>query len=241
MRDFVRSELLRSLSGTAMLAIASFTILIPALMLGVAPSLEGLRNVDDETATRIVFGLIASIGIVAMYLGSYVVSREHYYRSMTRSLVIGSRGRVFTAKLIAAAVTSTGLCIIGAGIWAIVSAFVLSAHGRQLQLGGAFWAIVVGAAICAICGSAIGVALGWIVREYYSVTAIVLLVPLMLELPLLLNLSILERFLPVGLFAGVTDAPIEGVLPSWLSALVLLGWSVVTVSTAWLVLRGRES
>lgn len=241
MSDVLRSELLRSASGLAMLAVASFTLLIPALMLTVGPPLEGLRAVDDETATRIVFGLLATSGIAAMYLGSYALSREHYYRSLTRSLVITSVRRVFLAKLAASVVTAVVLCLVGAVVWAGIAAVVLGAHGRQLQVDAAFWAIVAGSALAAACGAVIGVSLGWIVPNYYAVSGIVLLVPLMVELPLLFNVPEVERFLPVGAFAGVTDAPVDGLLPVWGSALVLLGWAVVSAALAAIVVRRRET
>lgn len=240
MSDFLRSELLRGVSGFAMLGIFSFTLLIPALMVTVGPSLDGLTDLDDGNATRIVFGLFAAIGITAMYLGSYSVSREYYYHSMSRSLVIGSIRRVLLAKLLASAVTAVVLCLVGAAIWAAASAVLLSSVGRSLQIDGAFWGIVGGSVFAAIFGSAIGVSLGWVIKGYYAVSAIVLLVPIMIELPLLFNVPAVERYLPVGAFAGVTGAPVDGLLPWWGSALVLLGWSAVTVVLAVGAVRRRE-
>lgn len=240
MPDVLKSELLRSFSGFAMLGVASFVILIPSLMLTVGPPVDGLRQLDDGPATRIVFGLIASIGVVAMYLGSYAVSREHYYRSMSRSLVITSLRRVFLSKLVASAITSVLLCLLGAAIWAVVTGVVLAFHGRQLQVDGAFWAILLGSLFAATSGAAIGVSLGWVVRNYYAVSGVVLLIPLMIELPLLFTVPQLERFLPVGAFAGVTGAPIDGLLPWWGSALVLAGWAVATAVLAVVTVRRRE-
>ncbi|WP_435746682.1 hypothetical protein [Microbacterium sp. PMB16] len=240
MSDVLKSELLRSFSGLAMLGVASFALLIPSLMLTVGPPVEGVRQLDDGTATRIVFGLIASIGVVAMYLGSYSVSREHYYRSMPRSLVITSVRRVLVSKLAASAITSVLLCVLGGAIWAGVSAVVLAWHGRQLQLDAAFWAILLGSLFAAVCGAAIGTSLGWVVRNYYAVSGVVLLIPLMIELPLLFTLPMVERFLPVGAFAGVTGAPIDGLLPWWGSALVLVAWVAGTAALAVVIVRRRE-
>lgn len=240
MSDALKSELLRTFSGWPTLGIASFALLIPVLMLTVGPPLEGMRHLDDGSATRMVFGLLASSGIAAMYLGSYAVSREFYYRSMSRSLVILSLRRVFIAKVAAGVLASVILCLIAAASWAGVSAAVLAANGRQLQVDAAFWGIITGSVFAAACGAAIGVALGWVVRNYYAVSGLVLLVPLMIELPLLFTAPAVERFLPVGAFAGVTAAPVDGVLTWWASGLVLLGWVAAAVALAVLVVRRRE-
>lgn len=238
-RDVLKSELLRSVSGLALLGVGSFVILIPALILTVGPPLDGLREVDDGTATRIVFGLIASSGIVAMYLGSYTVSREFYYRSMSRTIVIGSLRRVFLAKMVSSAVSSVALAITGAAVWAAISAGVLSAYGRVLQPDVAFWSVAAGSAFASACGALIGTSLGWIVQNYYAVSAVVLLIPTMIELPLLFSAPQVERFFPVGAFAGVTGAPIEGLLPWWASGIVLLGWVAVATALAAVVTRRR--
>ncbi|MGH3690380.1 MAG: hypothetical protein ACRDT7_09505 [Microbacterium sp.] len=240
MSDVLKSELLRSVSGLAMLGVGSFVILIPALILTMGPPLDGLREIDDDMATRMVFGLIASIGIVAMYLGSYSVSREFYYRSMSRTIVIGSLRRVFVAKLVSSVATSIALGLAGAAVWAVVTGVVLTAHDRDLQPSAAFWGIVGGSMLAAGCGAVIGTSLGWVVQNYYAVSAIVLLVPTMIELPLLFTVPDVERFLPVGAFAGVTGAPIEGLLPWWASGVVLLVWAAGATVLAIMVVRRRE-
>lgn len=241
MSEVLKSEFLRSISGFAMLGVASFVILIPGLALSVGPPLDGLRALDDGMATRMVFGLIASVGIVAMYLGSYAVSREFYYHSMPRTVVISSLRKVFAAKLISSAVTSAGLCLVGVVIWAGVTAVVLATNGRQALIDGAWWTIVGGSLLAAVCGGVIGAAAGWIVRNYYAVSGLVLMVPLMIELPLLFSAPEVERFLPVGAFAGVTGAPIDGLLPWWGSAIVLFAWTVGSAALAAVVVRRRDA
>jgi len=238
--DFLRGELLRSVSGLAMLGVASFVVLIPVLMINVGPPLEGLREVDDALATRMIFGLIASSAIVAMYLGSYSVSREYYYASMPRSFVMASASRVFVSKALASALASVGLSVLGLAIWAVVTSVLLRSYGREPQFDGPFWAIVLGSLFASICGSAIGVAVGWLFKNYYAVSGIVLLLPIMVEVPLLFNLPAVERFLPVGAIAGVATLPVDGLLPWWASGLVLLGWAVATMTAAVVVVRRRE-
>ena len=240
MRDLLRSEVLRSVSGLAMLGIASFVILIPALMVNVGPPLEGLRAIDDALATRTVFGLIASSAIVAMYLGSYSVSREYYYGSMARSLVMASTRRVFISKTLASVIASLALCVVGIAIWSIVTVVLLRSFGREPLFDGPFWRIVWGSLFASACGGAIGVAVGWLVRNYYAASGIVLLLPLMIEAPLLFNLPEVERYLPVGAIAGLAALPLDGLLPWWASGLVLLGWSVAATAAAALVVRRRE-
>ncbi|MDF2507485.1 MAG: hypothetical protein K0Q52_1344 [Microbacterium sp.] len=240
MSDVLKSELLRSISGLAMLGVSSFVILIPALMLTMGPPLDGVRELDDGMATRMVFGLIASIGITAMYLGSYSVSREFYYRSMPRTIVIGSLRRVFLAKLLSSMTTSIGLCVVGVALWAGVTSLALAAYGRHLRLDGAFWGIVAGSIFVAAAGAVIGASLGWIFRNYYVVSAVVLLLPTMIELPLLFTVPAVERFFPVGAFAGVTGAPIEGLLSVGASCAVLLGWAAAVTALAVVVVQRRE-
>ncbi|AJM77034.1 ABC transporter permease [Rathayibacter toxicus] len=238
--NFLKSEIVRSMSGLAMLGIASFVILIPLTMINVGPSLDGLREIDDVLATRILFGLIASSAIAAMYLGSYAFSREYYYRSISRSLVMASPGRVFAAKIIASALANVGICLIGMVVWTGVTITVLHSYGKELQVNGAFWAIVAGSLFAVVCCGTIGVALGRIVKNYYAVTGVVILVPLMIELPLLLDAPAFERFLPMGAVAGLAQLPVTGLLPWWGSALVLVGWSLVATGAAVVVLRRSE-
>lgn len=240
MPDFLRSELRRCFSGYAMLVIAAFAILLPSMALGLGPSLDGLRAIDDTLATRIVFGLIASAGIMAMYAGSFSVSREYYYRSIERSFVMGSRRRVFVAKFGASMLTTVLIAVVAMVLWAAVTAVLLGVNGRQLDVGPAFWGIAGGTVLIVVLASVLGVAVGWILRNYYLTTAVVLLIPTMIESPLLFSAPEIERFLPLGAFAGLTGAPIDGLLPWWGSALVLLGWSTAAVIGAVIAVRRRE-
>lgn len=240
MFDAVKAELLRSVSGVAMLGVASFVLLLPALMVSVGPPLDGLRDLDDGAATKTVFGLIASAGIAAMYLGSYSVTREYHYRSMPRSLAIASLRRVLLAKTVASALAAAGLSVIGLVVWAIVTSMLLQAYGRELVLGDAFWRIATSTLFVAVCGAAIGVGVGWLVKNYYVASGIVLLIPTMIEAPLLLNAPAVERYLPVGAIAGTAALPVEGLLPGWGSAAVLLGWALAVTVLAAVIVRRRE-
>lgn len=240
MLNLLKSELLRVFSGYATLGIASFVVVVPALLVTMGPSLDGLTALSDAGASHAFYGVSLSTALVGAYLGTYSVTREFYYRSMSRSLVVGSLRQVFVAKVVAVAVGSAALCLLGTTIWALVSSLVLPRHGREFTFDSGVWAVVSASLFGSLAGSALGVGLGWVIRNYYATTAIVLLVPLVVELPLLTTAPAVERFLPVGALVGSASLGVEGMLPWWAGALVVVGWASLLVLAGTVAAQRRE-
>ncbi|RXS69393.1 hypothetical protein EST92_25620 [Streptomyces sp. TM32] len=241
MREALRAELLKTRSGYAMLGLFAYAIASPAILLCAGPSLDELTSLGDRAATRTVFGAAASCMVAAMFLGSYVVTREYYYKSVLRAFLQHGRTRVFVAKALTAVVGGLSAGAIGVAAWAFGTWAVLCTQGLSPVVDGQLW----GAAAGTVWGSGLaglwGASVAWIIRGYYPTTAVVLLFPLAVEFPLLLNAPEVARFLPGGALAGLAQIPVKGLLPAPESALLFLLWTAVATVAARRLVQRREA
>ncbi|MEW1660657.1 hypothetical protein [Streptomyces sp. NPDC093707] len=241
MSEALRAELLKTRSGSAMIIMFGYAITLPGLLLYGGSSIGELRPLDDHTATHAVFALAASCTIAAMFLGSYIVTREYYYKSILRSMLMHGRSRVFLSKATAAATGGALAGALGTAVWLAGSWAVLRSQGRTFTPDPHIWqsatGILLGSALAGLWGAAIG----WILRGYYVTTVVVMILPLTVELPLLLNATAVEKWLPGGALAGLAQVPVDGLLPVPASALVLAAWTSAATIVAGRLLRRRET
>ncbi|MEU3571870.1 hypothetical protein AB0E96_26090 [Kitasatospora sp. NPDC036755] len=241
MRDALKAELLKTRSGYAMLGVFGYAVLCPVLLLWSGPSLSALGDRTDEAATHLVFGLVAASTIAGMFLGSYVVTREYYYKSILRSLLLQGRRNVFAAKVLASAAGGALCGLLGVACWTAVTWFALRSEGRHLTLDPTTWGIGLGTVLGGALAGIWGAAVGWIVRSYYLAMTLVLVLPMVVELPLLLNAPAVERFLPGGALAGLARVPVDGLFPAPVSAAVMVAWTAAALVTARRLVRRREA
>ncbi|MFD9960066.1 hypothetical protein [Amycolatopsis sp. NPDC058986] len=241
MRDAVRSEILKARSGFWMLAVFAYALLMPALLLANAPkSTVDVKAVDAATGTHLLLGFLAACPVAAMFLGCWLVTREYYYKSVVRTVLANRRADVYLGKLVAGAAGGLAVGIVGAAGWAVIVTLVLRADTRSFAMDARTWQMLAGCvAACTLAGPW-GVAVGWIVPNYYVGTGIAILLPLGVELPLLLNYPDVARFLPATALAGIIRTPIDGVLPPALGFLVYLPVLATASWLGWVLFRRRE-
>ncbi|GAA5154646.1 MULTISPECIES: hypothetical protein [Amycolatopsis] len=242
MREALRVELLKARSGVWMPAVLAYALVLPFcawLFTG-----KGLvrPGTDAAGATEAMLVFLVTCPMAATFLGGFLVTREYYYRSVARAVLLNRRAHVFVAKLVAGVAGGVAVGVVGAAGWAAFSAYTLHGRGQVLELGGESWGRLLGCvAACAVAGP-LGVAVGWLVRNYYAAAAVSLLPAFGVELPLVLSRPDVARFLPDTALAGIARVQQEfpGILTAVPSLLVALLWLGVAAFAAWRAFARRE-
>ena len=236
----LRSELLRFNSGYSVLGILAFTALIPwfvANFLGWPGNSEGLSAAEN---VQRFWAVSASIAPVATFAGSYLVTREAYYGTLRRTVVMSGLKQVLIAKYLAAAIIGLATVITGIVLWGVSIAFSLPPGVVDELLGAESRTRMPGVVLASTMSSLWGCSLGWIIRHYYATTILTLLIPLALEVPLMASSPEIARWLPSGALAGIASLPFEGLLDPLPAFLVSLGWILGAGFFAVRLLRGKE-
>lgn len=236
----VRSEILRARSGSSFPLLLSYALIVPGFCLGQTGILHSLAALDNGAATRLVFACAACAALGACFYGSYAYTRETYYHSLERTLLLGHRDAILIGKSVAGATSGAIFGVVAIACWTPITVAVLAATGHQLVVDATI-AVAAGGTIlsCALCG-VIGVAVGFVIRNYYLGIPVILILPPIIAVPMLTHLREVERFLPAGAIAGSTVAPVDGLLPAPLALLVLLAWSILCVAGARVVDQRRR-
>lgn len=241
MLSSIRGESLRAVSGLAFLGVIAFGVGIPALLLNTVLSGRALESLSPADTSAKVFSLSASLLVVAMFIGSYGVTREYYYSSIGRTLVAVKFRRAFWAKAIAGVVCSVCFTGLMCAVWFLVSYWVIAGQGKEFVPSLSMLASSVGTIAAAAIGAIIGNGVGWLVRNYYVACLSVLVVPLALELPLLLNLPDIGRFLPSGALAGLSGVTGLDVLAPLNGVGIALAWATIATMLGYVAARKRDA
>ena len=236
----LRAELLRYFSGYSILGIIAFSALVPwfvANFVGWPDSADQFSAADNIQAF---WALATTIAIVSTFAGSYLVTRESYYGTLRRSVVMTGLTHLVTVKYATALVA--GLITLAAGIvtWGASAAFTLPLEMRADILTPESWRALPGVVVASAVGSLWGCSLGWIIRHYYATTIATMLIPLAVELPILANDPEIGRWLPSGALAGIASLPFEGLLRPGPAFLVSLAWLLAASAGAVAVLKRKE-
>lgn len=240
MRETIRSEALRSVSGLSILPVYLIALLMPAFVLFSDGSRLDLAGVDPGAATTRLLEPLAWSVIAAAFVGAYAVTREYYYGSMDRTLTAVGFRRAFIGKLVAGVFIAVVLSVCVFVLWTVaVAAAVLAPQGMALVLTPEAWRIYAGALAGAILGALIGGAIGWITRNYYLTAVIVLVLPMAVEFALLRTAPEVARFSPGLAVAALAVPGYQDRLLGFGPALAVgLAWTIGLVVVAWL--RGRR-
>ncbi|MFB4352813.1 ABC transporter permease [Microbacterium sp. LS_15] len=234
MTNVVRSEVLRWLSGTSVVAIYLVAVLMPVFVLLSDGGRLDLAGIDAGAATTRLLGPLAWAGVSAAFVGAYGVTRECYYASLGRTLTGVGFVRVFWGKILAGVVVGLVLVVGLLGAWTVIVGVLLHREGLALSLEGGAWRVYGGAVLGAALGASIGVAIGWIVRNYYLAAGLIILVPLALDFAMLRAVPEVARFSP-GLALAALGAPDQQHrMLDFVPALgVSVAWALVLIITAW--------
>ncbi|QNA93331.1 MULTISPECIES: ABC transporter permease [unclassified Microbacterium] len=240
MRGAVRSEVLRAVSGTSVIAVYFIALLMPLFVLFSDGSRFDLAGLDSAAATTRLLEPLAWSVISAAFVGAYAVTREYYYDSMDRTLTgVGFR-RAFSAKLIAGALVAVALSVGIFALWTVLVLFLLIPEGSTLVLTPLAWRIYVGAVCGAVLGALIGGAIGWITRNYYLTAGIVLVFPMAVEFAMMRTAPDVAKFSPGLALVALSVPGYQGRLLEFVPALgVGLVWTIALVLGAWVLGRRR--
>jgi len=233
-RGAIRSELLRAVSGSSILPVYLVALLMPAFVLfsdGRGLDVDGL---DSASATLRLLEPLAWSGVSAAFVAAYSVTRECYYASMDRTLTGVGAPHTFAGKLIGGAIVAVALTAAIFALWTTSVSVLLVQDGLALELTSEAWRGYAGAMGSAILGAFIGGAVGWISRNYYVTAAIVLVLPMVVELALLRTAPEAAKFSPGLVLAALSIPGHQNTLLDFLPALCIgLVWTVGLVTAAW--------
>jgi ABC-type transport system involved in multi-copper enzyme maturation permease subunit len=231
----IRAELLRAVSGSAGAAVLAFALLVPLMVVVIAPDAAA-----EAGLTPAVYSACGASFVTAMFLGSYGVTREYYYSSLERSLVVVRRADLLRAKAVAAGAVALGLGAVTSVAWLGVTAIIVGSSGERFAPSWDLLVVALCSTVSSGLGGVLGSAVGWITRNYYAACALVLGVPFAVELPLVSAAPELERFLPSGALAGIAVPETLGLLPPPAALGVSILWCALALTAAWIVtVRGR--
>lgn len=239
MKNAIRSELLRAVSGLSIVPVYAIALLLPAFVLFSDGGRLDLAGLDSGAATTLLLEPLAWSAIAAAFVGAYGVTRESYYTSLDRTLTGTGYRHSFIGKLVAGALAAVAVSVVILALWTAGVAFFLSRDGLALVLSPDAWRIYSGALGGAVLGALIGGAIGWITRNYYVTAAIVLVLPLVVEFALLRTTPEVAKFSPGLVLAALSVPRYQDRLLDSLPALgVGLAWAVGLIAVAWV--RGRR-
>lgn len=219
----VRAELLRSRSGWWTLAIASYSLLFPVLLWLIFET--SISQAGSEDGRPLVFG--SSIPIAVLFLGSWLVTREFYYKSNEQSsLATGALDRL-RGKLVASVCWGTGASFASALIWYLLSTNFL---GASFSLS-TMVQYIVGVCFAAVIASVMGCAIGWLCQSYYLALVITMVLPAAVDVPLSLYVEPLAWILPFSQLVLIAGGDFANV-PMWWSAGLSAIWAVVVLRWA---------
>lgn len=240
MKGVIRSEVLRAASGSSVLAVYLVAVLMPVFVLFSDGSRFDLVGLESGAATIGLLEPLAWTAISAAFIGAYGVTRECYYGSLDRTLTGVGFPLAFSAKLVSGALVAVVLSICIFVFWTTVVSFVLVQNGLALALTSGAWQIYAGALAGVVLGALIGGAIGWIARNYYVTAAIVLVLPMVVELALLRTAPELAKFSPGLVLAAVSVPGYQGRLLDLAPALGIgLAWTFGLIVVAWFSGRKR--
>ncbi|MFF1538829.1 ABC transporter permease [Microbacterium sp. NPDC058269] len=239
MKNAIRSEALRAVSGPSVLPVYLVALLMPAFVLFSDGSRFDFVGVDSSLATSRLLEPLAWSVISAAFVSAYAVTREYYYASMDRTLTgVGFR-RAFWGKMVAGALAAVTLSVCIFILWTVGVAVVLLQNGLTLTLTPDSWQLYTGALVGVVLGAFLGGSVGWITRNYYATAALVLVLPMVVDFALLRTAPEVARFSPGLAIAALGVPGYQDRLLEFAPALgVGLAWTIGLVALAWL--RGRR-
>lgn len=236
----LRSELLRYFSGYSALGILAFTALVPWFVANFLGWPDNSAKFSPAQNVQTFWGLAATIATVATFAGSYIVTREAYFRTLRRGVAMSGPIHFVRTKYVASLVVGLFTAVSGVALWSGSAALIASPEVRADLVNGASWHALLGVIVASAFGCLWGCSLGWIIRHYYATTIVTMLVPLALEVPLMANFPEIARWLPSGALAGIASLPIEGLFEPLPAFLVAVGWLIAAGTGAMWALQRRE-
>lgn len=239
----VRAEVVRAVSAPqTTITLCALALFIPAVVLQYDGTLDEIAALGSGAATERMLQPLGWSFVAASFVGMYAVTREYYYDSMSRTLVVSGFARAFWGKAVGAAVVGVVLAGAVAIVWSVVVAVLLGADGLVFSWTPGAARAVAGSLPGAAIGALLGAGVGWLVRNYYLGAGIVLGLPMLVEFALLRTAPDVARFSPGAALAAlaVSDRR-DGVLSLPAAAGVIALWVAIVLGAGWVLGRRRSA
>ena len=193
---------------------------------------------DPDVLAATVGGLVPVSMVFVVLLGVLSFTQEFRYGTATSTyLVEPRRARVLVAKLLSQALASVVVTLVTLVYAALLSMTIIRFRDGNATISSQFWQTAAAAFVCMATYSAIGVALGVLIRNQVIVVVGVLVWTMAVEWTVLPSFPTVGRWLPVGvtntLLQQGPSLGLDGKLLSVpMSGLVLLGYTALAVTLA---------
>jgi hypothetical protein len=191
---------------------------------------QTLPPLTDPAMARTVYSSAGGLTSIIPVIGILIMTTEYRFMTVTSTfLVTPRRGRVVTAKMLAAAVVSALIGAVSVILSFALAAVILSfkTHAdvpatTQLQIAGGVLLS------CALYGI-LGVSVGALITNQIAAVVVALVWTFVVEALLVALLPSIGRWLPAGANNAILQGSRRGTdfLPAWGGALVLIGYAVI--------------
>lgn len=231
----VRAEFLRARQGRQLASLAAGAIVL-CLLTSYALAAQVQSDGAAQSAAELTEGQVRAwmmTFLLAGIFGSMVFTRDVGTGALTRSVLLGSRGTVFGAKVIVSAVAGLGYGVLAA-VMSFVTTYAINAGldvpfewTREATL------IALGIVACCVLASIFGLFVGMLARSG-TVALIVLLLQTLLVDPGLQRIAPdVAKFLFTIALSSIYRDVLPDLLPLALGALVAIAWVVGLGFLAW--------
>lgn len=229
----IRAELSKSFVGLWMIPAYAVAALIPWV---IATNLASAVAPDD--VPRAVLDIATAAAIGSAFVGTWVVTRDYYYHSLSRGVVVSGRAAIFVGKTVTAFVVGAIATAVAVAFWIPFGAAVLG--GAALAIDDQTITRLVGILVAGSMAGAFGSAIGWLVPNYFGASILAIALPLVAEIVPAVGTGRALPGLPTSAAARVAGVPLDGGLPLFTEAAVLVAWTAAFIAVGWLVFRRRE-
>jgi hypothetical protein len=234
----VRAELLKVRTTRAPYFLALAGVLLSMLgVLGNALTAgqQTLPPLTDPAMARTVYASAGGVTSLIPVIGILIMTTEYRFMTVTSTfLVTPRRGRVVTAKMVAAALVSALIGAVSVILSFALAAVILSVKTHaavpattQLQIAGGVLLS------CALYGI-LGVSVGALIKNQVAAVVVALVWTFVVEALVVALLPSVGKWLPAGANNAILQGSRPGAsfLPVWGGALVLVGYAVVLALVA---------
>jgi ABC-type transport system involved in multi-copper enzyme maturation permease subunit len=251
MTPLVHAELLKLRSTRTAGWLLLATIGTEALMLGFSIPKRGAQDalvpIDDPglLAATAGTGLLISQVLVAVF-GVMAFGQEYRHQTITSTyLVEPRRPRILLAKLVAATLFSAVVVVATLLLVVPFAVILIGTRDGNATLGAQFWQVVGAGFVVLAATSAMGVAVGALVRNAIVAVVGVLVWMTVIEQVVIQALPPLGRWMPEGATMSILQQDRASgldseLLPLTAAGLVLLGYTVVAITLAAVVTPRRD-
>lgn len=231
----LRAELLRARQGRQLVNLALGAIVL-CLITSYALAAKVQSGASTQGAAELTEGQVRSwmmTFLLAAIFGSMVFTRDVGTGALTRSVLFGSRGSVFGAKIVVSAVAGLAYGILAAVMSYVTTYAVNTGLGVPFEWTGEATLIAVGILACCVLASVFGLFVGMLARSGAVALIILLLQTLLVEPGLQRIAPDVAKYLFTIALSSVYRDVLPGLLPLAAGALVAIAWVAGLGFLAW--------